>query len=186
MSLKQQLSQNIELDKFGATKPVKRKESTFTVLKIDSNSEYGNIINIAVSDLKIKSPEKPDGVTSEISYLPFTEKAINASAVKLLKEKGDLPDFEDGYYSWKENFENEKAGVYTFTIAEAINLIEIVFNARKTTFLISSEMKSQWISIEFDNPNCQPLENYNEKNVELLIPKNGFVCTSSPSYYGVY
>lgn len=161
-------------------------ESSFIVIKVDSNSEYGNIISIALRNLKIKNPGSPDGFTNAINHLPFTEKAIDKSAVKLRRESEDVTDFQKGYNLWKESFNVGRAGVYTITIAEVVDSIEEVFNPRKETFLISSEMKPQWVSIEYDNPKCEPLKDYNEKNLTINIPLSGFLCTSSPSYKGAY
>jgi hypothetical protein len=49
-------------------------------------------------DLKLR---KPNGDFIEtVGHLPFAEEAINKSAVKLLKEKAEVPDYEKGYGMW--------------------------------------------------------------------------------------
>jgi hypothetical protein len=51
------------------------------------------------------------------------------------------------------------------------------------TYLIPVKMQSRWITIEYDNPNCPPL-NENDSGREVAIPGSGFLCTSSPRYMG--
>ncbi len=102
------------------------KKSTFIVLKVEKDPKLGNIIHIALRDLKLK---RPNGDFIETAgHLPFAEEAINKSAVKLLKEKADLPDYEEGYGMWREAFDAGKAGIYTITIAEAVDVMETTLN----------------------------------------------------------
>jgi hypothetical protein len=102
------------------------KKSSFIVLKVENHPKLGNIIHIALRDLKMK---KPNGDYIETAgHLPFAEEAINRSAVKLLKEKVDLPEFEEGYGIWREAFDVGKAGIYTITIAEAVDVMETTLN----------------------------------------------------------
>lgn len=103
---------------------VNEPNSTFTVVKIDSDPRFGNIIHIAVRNLKMKNPRSPDGISDVINHMPFSEKAVAQSAIKLLKEKADLPDFEEGYSLWKEAFDQKRAGFYTISIAEAVKIAE--------------------------------------------------------------
>lgn len=104
------------------------KKSTFIVVKVESHPKLGNIIHIALRDLKMKNPHSPDGISDTANHLPFAEEAINKSAVKLLKEKADLPDYEEGYGMWREAFDDGRAGIYTITIAEAVNVMEATLN----------------------------------------------------------
>lgn len=107
------------------------KDSYFIVLKVDADPKLGNIIHIAVQNLKIKNPESPDGFSSQVNHLPFAEKSIDQSAVKLLKEKVELPDYEEGYNEWKKNFDSKNAGIFTITIAKAVEAMETGINKGK-------------------------------------------------------
>jgi len=100
------------------------KDSYFIVVKIDANEKLGNIIHIALRNLKMKNPNSPDGISDGANHLPFSEKAISESEVKLLKEKVDLPNFEEGYEMWKEAFNAKRAGIYTTTIAKVVDVME--------------------------------------------------------------
>lgn len=72
-------------------------KSTFVIVKIDNDIEYGNIIHIAVSNLKMQNSRSPNGVSDKINHMPFAEKAVAQSALKMLKEDVALPDFQAGY-----------------------------------------------------------------------------------------
>lgn len=104
------------------------KNSFFIVVKVDVNRKLGNIIHIAVQNLKMKNPNSHTGFSDRANHLPFAEVAINESAVKLLKKKVDLPDYEEGYNLWKEAFDNKRAGVYTITLAKAVDIMEAALN----------------------------------------------------------
>lgn len=107
------------------TRPSEEK-STFIVVKVESHPKLGNIIHIALRDLKLR---KPNGDFIESAgHLPFAEEAINKSAVKVMKEKADLPDYEEGYKMWREAFDAGKAGVYTISVAEAVGVMEETLN----------------------------------------------------------
>ena len=102
------------------------KKSSFIVVKVENHPKLGNIIHIALRDLKLK---KPNGDFIESAgHLPFAEESINKSAVKLVKEKEDLPDYEEGYSMWREAFDAGRAGVYTITISEAVDVMEASLN----------------------------------------------------------
>ncbi|HEX8738473.1 MAG TPA: hypothetical protein VF721_24290 [Pyrinomonadaceae bacterium] len=109
------------------TRP-QEKKSYFIIVKIDVHPKLGNIIHIAVHDLKIKNPNSRSGFSDEVNHMPFSEAAINKSADKLLKEKIDLPDYEEGYQLWKEAFDSHHAGIYTITLAEAVDAMEASLN----------------------------------------------------------
>ena len=107
------------------TRP-EEKKSTFVVVKVESHPKLGNIVHVALRDLKLK---KPNGdVIGTASHLPFAEEAINKSAGKLLKGRVELPDYEEGYGLWRDAFDVGKAGVYTISIAEAVGVMEETLN----------------------------------------------------------
>jgi hypothetical protein len=104
------------------------KESYFIVVKVENHPKLGNIIHIAVRDLKMKNPRSPDGISDKVNHMPFAEEAISKSAIKILKEKVDLPDYEEGYNMWREAFDAGRAGIYTITLAEAVDVMEASLN----------------------------------------------------------
>lgn len=107
------------------TRPIEKK-STFVVLKVEHHPKLGNIVHIALRDIKLRNPR--GGYIETARHLPFAEEAINRSAIKLLKEREDLPDYDEGYRMWRESFDAGTAGIYTITIAEAVDVMEAALN----------------------------------------------------------
>src|ERR1700740_1322932 len=95
--------------------------STVTILKVESLPKLGTIIHVRVEGIRLRNctggPE-PD----KFEHMPFARDAIERSVTKLLKE-GSVPDFQAGYDGWR----NACGGVYTITIAEAVQVGEVTF-----------------------------------------------------------
>jgi hypothetical protein len=109
------------------TRPGEEK-SYFIVVKVETHPKLGNIIHIAVRKLKMQNPRSPDGISEDVNHMPFSEEALKKSAVKILKDKVDLPDFKDGYQEWRDAFDAGRAGIYTITLAEAVKVMEVTLN----------------------------------------------------------
>ena len=107
------------------TRPQEEK-STFIVVKVESHPKLGNIVHIALRDLKLRKPNS-DFIESA-GHLPFAEEAVSRSAVKMVKEKAELPGYEEGYRRWREAFDAGRAGVYTISVAEAVGVMEETLN----------------------------------------------------------
>jgi len=104
------------------------EDSYLIILRIDKDAKLGNIIHIALRGLKMKSRRSPEGIIENVNHLPFSEEALNKSGLKLLKEKSEVPDFEEGYRMWREAFDAGHAGVYSITVAEAVKVMETALN----------------------------------------------------------
>jgi hypothetical protein len=107
------------------------KDSYFIVLKVENYPKFGNIIHIALSNLKVKNPGSPNGITDQIIELPFAERFIDESAVKILKEKVALPNYQARYDFWRKNVEAKKGGVHTSSIAKFIDVMEASMKANR-------------------------------------------------------
>ena len=103
------------------TRP-EEKTSSFVVVKVEKHPTLRTIIHISLRGLRIK---KPNGdIIETLNHIPFTEYAIDSSGPKLLSEKADLPDYEDGYRRWREAFDAGRGIVYARTIAETLEELE--------------------------------------------------------------
>lgn len=98
--------------------------STFTVVKVESSEKLGTIVHVSLQGLKVKNSRHKNGFSDTVSHMPFSEKAIDQSVTKLVKENADLPDYQEGYNQWKQAFDAGKGGIFTITVAEAIEVIE--------------------------------------------------------------
>jgi hypothetical protein len=100
------------------------EQATLTILRIESLPKPGVIIHVRVDDIRLRNctggPEP-----NSIAHMPFARDAIERSVVKLAKEGGAVPEFQDGYDAWRRAC----GGVYTITVAEAIEANEKTFNA---------------------------------------------------------
>lgn len=104
------------------------ESSRITILKVDQHDKLGNIIHIHVSNVAIKSPSAPDGVAKVIHHSPYTEKAIDDSVLELGAENVELPDFQEGYDTWKEAFDKSEAGVFSISVSEGVAAMEQVLS----------------------------------------------------------
>lgn len=100
------------------------EKSTMTIVGVEKNKKLGTIINIYVGGLKIKNPNADNGLSEEIQHLPFSKEAIDKSVTKLIGTTKKIPDYKDGYDEWRTAFDNGKAGVFSITVKESIDVME--------------------------------------------------------------
>jgi hypothetical protein len=104
------------------------EQSYLIIVKIDNDPRLSRIIHIALRGLRMKNPRSPDGLSEDVNHMPFLEAALEKSGLKLLKEKVDLPEFEEGYRIWRAAFDADRAGAYSITVAEAVEVMETALN----------------------------------------------------------
>ncbi len=102
--------------------------SAFAVVKVESAPGYGNIVHISITGLRVKNPREPQGYSDFISHMPFSEDAIDKSVGKLLMDRAELPDYREGYETWRREFDAGEAGVFTISVAEGVEVMEKVLN----------------------------------------------------------
>lgn len=98
--------------------------SRLTIVKVEPYGNDGTAVHVHVSGLSIKAPNSPGGRMTFVSHLPFAEATIEKCLVHLESENTDLPDYQEGYSMWKEQADKGEAGVFTISVAEALNAIE--------------------------------------------------------------
>jgi len=104
------------------------ENSTIQIVKIEKYENHEAFIHISVNGLKLKNPSIEGGISETIGHLPFSRKSIMENVTKLVKQKESLSDFEEGYQNWKNAFEAEEGGVFSISIAKAINYVEGTIN----------------------------------------------------------
>ena len=105
------------------------ESSEVTVLKVDSTDTLGNIVHVSVNGLNIKIEQDPEKLNDKIMHMPFAEDAFDASITEKIMEHAELPDYLDGYNTWKEAFEDGKAGIFSISIRDAIEAMEQALNS---------------------------------------------------------
>ncbi|POY36967.1 hypothetical protein C3K47_07850 [Solitalea longa] len=104
------------------------EKSTLTIVGVEKHKKLWTIINIYVGGLKIKNPNADNGLSDEIQHLPFSKEAIDKSVTKLIGTTKKLPDYKDGYDEWRTAFDKGKAGVFSITVMESIDVMEKTLN----------------------------------------------------------
>jgi len=100
------------------------ENSTIEILKVEKYDSSGIVIHIYVNGLKVKNPHKPNGFSDEIGHLPLSKDAVLKSVTTLVSENNKLPDYEEGYSNWKEAFDNNKGGIFSITVQDAVKYVE--------------------------------------------------------------
>jgi hypothetical protein len=106
----------------------KEPDSFFTVVKVELHPRLGIIVHISVEGLKMTNPRSPDGLSEKITHMPFSEAAIEKSVTRLKKQTERLPKYESGYANWRSAFDAGRAGIYTITVVEAVEVAEKTLN----------------------------------------------------------
>lgn len=99
-------------------------DSTFTVVHVETLNWHGQdtiIVHISVNGLVIRGLE--GNTITSISHLPFTEDALDRSVTELLETTSNLPDFQNGYDTWRKRFDSGESGVFDAPLAEVITSI---------------------------------------------------------------
>ena len=103
-------------------------DSRLVVCKVEHNAKLGSIIHIHVEGVAIKSPSSPGGVSDVVGHMPFAEESLRESVVTAEETRTQLPDYEEGYRTWKSAFDAGKAGIFTTSVAEGVDFMEQALN----------------------------------------------------------
>jgi len=96
--------------------------STFTILQIDRGEKLGVIVHIRVDGLRAHNPS--GDLVPSVEHMPFTRDAVLLSVVRLVRIESSVPNLE-GYERWR----SDCGGVYTISIADAVDVMEKTLNS---------------------------------------------------------
>ena len=102
--------------------------SRLTIVAVDDDPKHGLIVHISVEGLALRTPQVPNGISETVSHMPFSEDALKSCVVELLQSEAPLPDYRDGYDTWKDAFDRGEAGVFSISVADAIDAMESAIN----------------------------------------------------------
>jgi hypothetical protein len=104
------------------------EDSRLTILKIDSSTELGVIVHVAVDNLTWKNCDnKP--FPQSVPHMPFARKALDASLLKQAGVAESLPDYRNGYEEWKAAYSKKHAGIYIISVRDAVSVAEQTYRA---------------------------------------------------------
>jgi hypothetical protein len=102
--------------------------STLLINKIEPDARLGFIYHISVSDVQVKNQHVAGGVEHSLPHFPVATKTLESSVTKLLGTSAVNPSDYDGYKTWKQEFDAGRAGIFTITVAEIVDVIETAVN----------------------------------------------------------
>lgn len=107
--------------------------SSFIVTKIDKTTldgEEQNIIHIAIVELAMEHPD--GGQITAVPHMPFTENALNRSAMQPFNVVDPIPqEYLDAYQTWAERYEAGDASIFQTTIATALNNLQATLQSQQ-------------------------------------------------------
>lgn len=95
-------------------------DSTLTVLKIEQYKDLGQVVHVRIDGIRMRNPIKGNIVT-DIPHLPFRSAAIQRSITKLIHKSSSVPNFKEGYGTWRQAYDTGKAGAFETDVAATLN-----------------------------------------------------------------
>lgn len=102
--------------------------STLIIVQIDKNKKLGNIIHISLVNVNVKNPTINGDSTKVLPHSPVSEESVRKSVIEYKGMAKTLPPYQEGYKTWKQAFDNGKAGVFTIPVSEIVEVIEKTLN----------------------------------------------------------
>lgn len=78
---------------------------------------------MAVNNLTWKDCQD-NSVAEAIPHVPFARNAVGESVTKRVASDQALPNYQEGYKSWKEAYSKKHAGIYAIEVKDAISVAE--------------------------------------------------------------
>lgn len=94
--------------------------STLVILRLETDSSYGDIVHIAIHGLHIKNARRPDGENTELPHAPISRAALIPSLTTLAAASVPVPDYKEGYQEWLK----ARGGVFSISVAEIVAYVE--------------------------------------------------------------
>jgi hypothetical protein len=88
-------------------------QARLLILRVESLLGVGTIVHVAVGDVPVT-----------VGHMPFTEDAIDRSVLELVRTESLGANALEGYDEWRRAFDNEGAGVFSVTVAEALKHVQ--------------------------------------------------------------
>ena len=100
--------------------------STITILRVEEAPQRKRIVHIHVDGIKLKNC-RGGNAPETVEHMPFDKVFIDASVTEMVR-KGPVPGYSDGYFEWRQGWDAGKAGFYTITVSQAIDVMQYQFS----------------------------------------------------------
>ena len=107
------------------------EDSRLTVFRTDNSPKFGVIVSVYVEGLKMKDPQKPDEIVTEIHQMAFSESALKNSVVKMDGMASLLPS-DANYQEWASAYDLGLGGIIWTSVAEAVDHVETTLSTGKS------------------------------------------------------
>ncbi len=105
------------------------EQSLMTVVRVESSPRLGIIVHVSVDGLSIENLDAPAGVIDTIGHLPMAEEAVDNSVTARSATNLPVSGRDEGYEEWRLAFDAGGAGIWTVTLADAIDQIAQVLSS---------------------------------------------------------
>jgi hypothetical protein len=105
--------------------------STITILRIEKYPKGDTIVHIMIDHVHMHNTVTDSDYVGPIAHMPFSAKALSASFTKVLGQSDSLPDYLEGYTTWREAWDSSKGGYWTTSPREAVEGINQVSRQKK-------------------------------------------------------
>jgi hypothetical protein len=99
------------------------EQSYLIVVKVDDELGQTNIVHVCIDGVRVKDPLSGQWEVKTISHLPIAEESLSASVTELLGVTTHWPDFQEGYETWRMEFDNLRAGYFAVPVAACVEIL---------------------------------------------------------------
>ncbi len=100
------------------------KQSTVLINKIEYHEKLGRIFHLSIDGVKIKNWRVAGGIQNDMPHVPVSENTLKMSLTKHVGNKAINSEYLKGYNEWKLEFDKDKAGIFTISIADIVAIVE--------------------------------------------------------------
>jgi len=97
------------------------ESSTLTILRVEAALQDTRIVHIRVDGIRLKNCTG-GSEPKTVEHMPFAKESLDASVTQEIR-KGSVPPFQSGYSDWRRGWDEGKAGFFTSTVAQAVDVI---------------------------------------------------------------
>jgi len=95
-------------------------DSTLTVLKIEQFKDLGQVVHVRIDGIRMRNPVQGNIIT-DLPHLPFRSAAIERSVTKLIRKSSSVPNYKEGYDTWRKAYDAGHAGAFETDVAATLN-----------------------------------------------------------------
>ena len=99
------------------------EQSRLTIARIEVLPNKERVFHISLDGLRIPGPNGQ--LQTQLPHAPVSTETLDKSVVELHSTTTNLPDIREGFAQWREAFDAGEGGVFTISVAEIVDIIEL-------------------------------------------------------------